>query len=117
MKILVTIRGNFVSPRFDLTGEVMVVSCYNRKLLEEPRSIILSEFSAEQLCDLALKENVGIVVCGGIEEQHYRFLTWKKIKVIDSVIGPYPTVIQLVAEGALQAGTILPGTTSCGITE
>lgn len=117
MKILITIRGDFVAPRFDLTGEVVIATCYDRQLLEEPRSIILSDFSAEKLCDLALKENVRVVICGGIEEQHYRFLTWKKIKVIDSVIGPLATVVQMAVEDTLKAGTVLPGSTSCGMTK
>jgi len=113
MKVLITIRGDFVSPRFDLTGEVLIATIYDRKLLEEPRSIILSEYSAEKICDLALKEKVQIVICGGIEEKHYQFLTWKKIKVLDSVIGPYQDVINMVLDESIQAKIMLPGVRSC----
>ena len=116
MKILITIRGNFVSPRLDLTSEVLIATFYDRKLLEEPRSIILSEYSAEKICDLALKEKVQIVICGGIEDKHYQFLTWKKIRVIDSVIAPYADVIDKVLDDSIQAKAILPGVNSCGIT-
>jgi hypothetical protein len=112
MKIMITTCGDFVSPRFDLSSEVIIATYYDQQLMEEPRCLILAKVSAEILCELALKEKVAIVICGGIEEHHYQFLTWKKIMVIDSVIGPYLDVLQLVVDNALEAGTILPGVTS-----
>jgi len=112
MKIMITIRGDFVSPRFDLSPEVIIATYYDGRLLEEPRSIIVSDVSAEIICDLALQENVATVICGGVEEQHYQFLTWKKITVIDAVVGPYAEVLQLVMNNTLDPGTILPGVTS-----
>jgi len=112
MKMMITSRGDFVSPRFDLSSEVLIATCYDQQLMEEPRSLILAEVSAEILCELALKENVAVVVCGGIEEEHYQFLTWKKIAVIDSVIGPHRDVLRLVMDNRLKPGMILPGVTS-----
>lgn len=112
MKIMITIRGDFVSPRFDMSSEVLIATYYDKQLMEEPRSLLLSAVSAEILCDLALKEKIAMVVCGGIEEEHYQFLTWKKITVIDSVIGPHADVLQLAIDNALKPGIILPGVTS-----
>jgi len=112
MKIMISTRGDFVSPRFDLSSEVTIATCYDQQLMEEPRTLLLSDISAEILCDLALKENVEIVICGGIQEEHYQFLTWKKITVIDAVVGPYADALRLVMENRLQSGTILPGVTS-----
>ncbi len=65
--------------------------------------------SAEELCNLIIKENVAILVCGAIEENNYKYLTWKKIKVIDSVIGPYQEALELALENKLEGNTILPG--------
>ncbi|MBW1749364.1 MAG: hypothetical protein JRJ37_01410 [Deltaproteobacteria bacterium] len=48
----------------------------------------------------------------GIEEQHYQFLTWKKITVIDAVVGPYADVLELAMNNNLEPGSILPGVTS-----
>lgn len=110
MKILITVWGDFVSPRFDMSSEVIVATCYDRQLLEEPRSIILSSVSGELICDLVMKENIEVVVCGGIEEQHYQFLVWKKIKVFDSVIGPHAEVLDLAIKHTLTPNIILPGT-------
>ena len=112
MKIMITTRGDFVSPRFDRSSEVIIATCYDQQLLEEPHSLILSNVSAELICDLALKEKIDVVICGGIEEQHYQFLMWKKIVVFDSVIGPYADILQLAMDSALMPGAILPGVTS-----
>lgn len=112
MKIMISTRGDFVSPRFDLSSEVIIATCYDHQLMEEPRSLILSDISAEVLCDLALKENVATVICGGIEDEHHQFLTWKKITVIDAVIGPYIDALQLAMDNELTSGTILAGVTS-----
>lgn len=112
MKIMISTRGDFVSPRFDLSSEVIIATCYDQQIMEEPRSLILADISAEILCELALKEKVAIVVCGGIEEEHFQFLSWKKIKVIDGVIGPFAEVLQLVLDNRLTPGAILPGVIS-----
>ncbi len=109
-----SISGDCIAPRFDLSPEVIIVTCYDLKLLEEPRSIIVSDVSAERLCDLALHEDVDIVICGGIEEQYYQFLTWKKVKVIDAVIGRYTDVLHLAMDNALQPGAILSTNRSSG---
>lgn len=105
---MITTRGDFVSPRFDLSSEVIIATYYDQQLMGEPRSLILAEVSAEMLCDIAIKEQVACVVCGGIEEEHYQFLSWKKIKVIDAVIGACSDALQLALENKLKPGVILP---------
>nr|WP_320012296.1 hypothetical protein [uncultured Desulfobulbus sp.] len=115
MKILMTIRGDYVAPRFDCAAEVLIATCYDHQLLEEPRSIILDHVSAERICDIALKENISILICGGIEEQHYQFLVWKKIQVFDGVVGLHEVVLQAAMEGRLSAGNLFPGVTTWGI--
>jgi len=107
MKILITIVGDDVAPRFDLTTEVVVANAENGKLYGKTRNLLLPRPSTEELCGLILKENVTVVVCGGIEEEHYNYLQWKKIEVIDGIIGPYAPALQLSLTGNLKAGTIL----------
>ncbi len=114
MKILMTICGDYISPRFDCTAEVIIATYYNRQLLEESRSIILDHISAERVCDIVLKEQVACIICGGIAEKHYQFLTWKKVQVIDGVIGPHKDVLEAAMEGNLAAGMIFPGVTALG---
>ncbi len=112
MKILLTTRGDYISPRFDLSTEIVLAVCYDEQLLEEPHSILISSRSAETICDLALQKKVDTVICGGIEEEHYQFLCWKKIQVIDSVIGQHSDILELAIHNRLQPGTILPGVVS-----
>lgn len=109
MKILVTINEKDVAPRFDLTNEVIIAESVDGKIVSKPRSILLSRSSAEELCGLILKENITLVVCGGIEESHYKYLTWKNVEVVDSVIGPYAEAMRMANKETLVAGAILPG--------
>ena len=107
MKILIPIYLNFIAPRFDSAAEVLIAEHDGTRVLGQPRTIIMSRPSAEELCNLILKEDVDTVVCCGIEERHCKFLSWKKVSVFDSVIGEYTDALDLVGAGQLSSGTIL----------
>ena len=109
MKILITIQNDEVAPRFDLTPEIVISEVDGGEIAGEPRIILLPGISGEDICGLAIKENISLVICGGIEDAHYQYLKWKKIKVIDRVIGPYEQTLQLVKGDNLKPGIILPG--------
>ena len=114
MKILITIQKNEVSSRFDQTAEIVIIEMDAAKNMGEPRIILLPGISGEDICSLAIKEDISLVICGGIEETHYQYLTWKKIKVIDGVIGPYQRALDFVASNTLKPGVILPGAGKSG---
>jgi predicted Fe-Mo cluster-binding NifX family protein len=107
MKILATLRDNDIAPRFDLTTEVLIVDSDNQGTGNKPRNILLPSASADELCSLIIKEGVTLVVCGGIEEAHFQYLGWKKIQVIDKVIGPATEALRLAASGLLSTGAIV----------
>ena len=109
MKILITISKNHVEPRFDLASEVIIVRAHKGQMIGEPRIILLPGATPEEICAFIIKEDVTIVICGGIEEVHYQYLMWKKIKVFDNIIGPYEQALKLILSDKLDAGTILPG--------
>jgi len=109
MKILITIKKNSVAPRFDLASEVLIALCEGQQILGKPRTILMTRPSAEDLCALIIKEGVNTVICNGIEESHLQYLVWKKMRVIDSVVGPYGEALKAAAGGFLQSGTILSG--------
>ncbi|MHB9111563.1 MAG: NifB/NifX family molybdenum-iron cluster-binding protein [Thermoleophilia bacterium] len=109
MKVMIAISGSDVAPRFDLTVEAIIVQMENSELIHEPRELVLSEPSGDELCGLAVSEAVDLVVCGGIDEVHYEYLAWKKIRIIDGVIGLYVEALDFLREDRLAAGTILPG--------
>lgn len=107
MKILATLLHDMIAPRFDLTVEVLIADLQDGRIDGEPRVILLPGASSDELCALILKENISVVLCGGIEEGHYQYLTWKKIKVIDRLIGTWQRVLQELAADRLQPGTIV----------
>ncbi len=108
MKILITVQDNSVAPRFDQATEVIIAEHDGQQMKGEPRTIILPHKSAEELSDLIVKEGVQCVVCGGIEDSFHKFFTWKKITVIDGIIGSHTEALHMVFAGSLRPGMILP---------
>ena len=107
IKVLITILENEVAPRFDLATEVLLATMDQQGQILEEKTIVLPRASSEDLCYMILAENVAVVVCGGIEDEFYQYLAWKKVRVIDSVIGPWDRVLKELGENRLQAGAIL----------
>ncbi len=106
-KLLVPIQGDFVAPRFDLATEILIARFEHGDMVGEPRNIIMERPSDEGLCQMIVEENVTDVVCGGIEELHYNFLIWKKLNVIDGVIGDWKSALKSAVTGKLQQGDII----------
>lgn len=106
-KILITIMGDEVAPRFDLATEVSISMLGEGGAIIENKTMVLARESAEYLCELILAEEVRVVICGGIEEEFYDYLTWKKVRVVDSVMGPWERALDRLRSGDLEAGDIL----------
>jgi len=96
-----------VAPRFDLTTEVLIAVIGEKGKNREERIVVLPRVSAEHLCHFILTEGVRVVICGGIEEEYFQYLTWKRIKVYDSVIGQWQAALARYKDGSLQPGAIL----------
>jgi predicted Fe-Mo cluster-binding NifX family protein len=108
MKILITAQGDFVAQRFDLTAEVVIATVEDGEAIGKLRTIIMDRPSAEDLCNMIMEENIELVICGGIEDRHYQFLAWKKIRIIDFVIGDHQSVLKKAIAGDLKPGDLLP---------
>lgn len=106
-KVLICLHGNEVTPRFDLATEVLIAFIGDDRKVQGERVVVLPQASAEMLCHMVLTESIQVVICGGIEEEYYQYLTWKRVNVLDSVIGDYQEALARLAEGRLQAGDIL----------
>jgi predicted Fe-Mo cluster-binding NifX family protein len=113
-KLLITIWRDQVAPRFDLTSEVLVATLDSTGEVLQCKTVILPTVSAEDLCHMILTEGINLVICGGIEDEYFQYLTWKKVKVIDSVIGPYDRALEIARGGRLETGAILRGEASQG---
>lgn len=106
-KILIPLHENEVAPRFDLATEVLIVAGGSRGISKNRRIVALPRPSAEEVCKLATTEGITLVICGGIEETYYQYLVWKRIEVIDSVVGSSSAALRRFAAGSLRPGTIL----------
>lgn len=96
--------GDGVAPRFDLATEVLIARSRKGRLAGEPRVVLLPGPSADQLCSFVLAKGITCVVCGGIEDAHYQYLTWKKVQVVDRVIGSWKDVLRLLLSRQLRSG-------------
>ncbi|GAU09138.1 NifB/NifX family molybdenum-iron cluster-binding protein [Desulfoplanes formicivorans] len=96
MKILVPVSGGEVAPRFDMAPEVLIVTTDDNNTVVATRTMVLPQASADDLCSLILTERIDVVACNGIEEEYYRFLTWKKIRVVDSIMDTVENALELV---------------------
>lgn len=106
-KMMALIQGDFIAPRFDLATEVLIVRFEKGKVIGEPKMIIMERSSDEALCQMAVEENITNIICGGIEEVHYNFLVWKKVAVLDAVIGSWRAAVEKGVAGTLKQGEIL----------
>ena len=104
---MLTLYEHDISPRFDLTTEVLIIDLDREGAVITERTIVLPHASAEELCHLILVEGITAVICGGIEEQFYQYLTWKKINVMDSVMGPWSKALSLFRKRELKSGAFL----------
>ncbi|SMF35569.1 NifB/NifX family molybdenum-iron cluster-binding protein [Desulfovibrio gilichinskyi] len=103
-KLLIPLFNDEVAPRFDLATDVLLVKIRSNGDYDE-RIIVLPQASAEDLCALATSDKTDTVICGGIDDEHYQYLVWKGIKVLDNVIGPIKKVIDAHKNQQLAAGS------------
>lgn len=106
VNLLVPLSGEMVAPRFDVASEVLIARVRKGRLAGEPRIVLLPGPSADALCSLVLDERITDVACGGIEDAHYQYLGWKKVRVVDRVIGSWEAVLRLFLAGELRPGTV-----------
>ena len=106
-KIIIPLYGNDVAPRFDLATEVMISTLDENRENREEKIVVLSQASAEQLCHLILTEAIDVVICSGIEEEYYQYLTWKRVQVIDSIIGTWKLALNHFLKNRLNPGDVL----------
>jgi hypothetical protein len=107
VNLLVPLSGEVVAPRFDAASEVLIARVRKGRLAGEPRIVLLPGPSADALCSLVLEEGITDVACGGIEDAHYQYLGWKKVRVVDRVIGSWEAVLRLFLAGELRPGTVI----------
>lgn len=105
-RILIPIMGEDIAPRFDLATEIQIITISNGNI-EESKTIVLPQASAEKLCQIIITENVKSLICGGIEDEYHQYLTWKRIQIFDAVIGKWEAALEKLMKTTLSSGDIL----------
>jgi predicted Fe-Mo cluster-binding NifX family protein len=98
---VVTLWEQYVAPRFDMAGEILIAVIEDGRVVET-RTVIPAQASADENCRLILAEQADALITGGIQRRYYEYLKWKKIQVYDSVMGPWEKALELLARGELK---------------
>jgi len=104
-KILIPLFSDQIAPRFDLAFNVCIVIIEDNFF--QQKTVVLPRSSAEELCYYILTEKIDTIICGGIEDEYYQYLIWKKVNVIDNVIGSCNNVIKRIRTELPCSGEIL----------
>lgn len=107
-KLMLPVQGDFVAQRFDLATEIIIVHFEDGETVGEIKTIIMEKPSDEELCQMVVESNITDVVCGGIEELHYNFLVWKKVKIVDAIIADWRSALEKAVKDELNPRSILP---------
>lgn len=114
-KILIPLYRDEVAPRFDLATEALIVSVSEDGTPAGRQNLILPHASADELCDLVLSREIDTVICGGIEEEYYHYLRWKRVDVLDAVAGSVEAALDSFFAGRLKSGDMLFGDRSAHV--
>jgi len=106
-KALLVIDEERIAPRFDLATEIVLAGFGADGSIASQRTVVLGQASAEDLCHLVVSEGADVVVCNGIEDEFHQYLGWKRVRVIDSVIGAWREALRRVGRGELEPVTNL----------
>ncbi|PIE69947.1 MAG: dinitrogenase iron-molybdenum cofactor biosynthesis protein [Deltaproteobacteria bacterium] len=106
-KLLIPLSVDDVAPRFDLATEALILVVSADGEIEDERSVVLAQASAEKLSNLIISEHIQTLICGGIEAEYYEFFKWKQIDVYDFISGPWKTVFSRYQQGRLRSGDML----------
>ncbi len=106
-RVLVPLLRDEVAPRFDLASEALVADVDLDSGTFSTSDYLLPHSSADAMCDLALRRDVQVVICGAVDEEYYHYLRWKRVEVLDNVAATAQDALQRFAKGALKAGDIL----------
>jgi predicted Fe-Mo cluster-binding NifX family protein len=106
-KISIPVMQDNIAPRFDMATEAFIIILSDNMTVKEKKNIVMPRSSADELCYLILSEDINTLICGAIEDEHYQFLKWKKIKIFDSIAGTWSDAFDKWKKNTLSPGDIL----------
>lgn len=106
-RVLIPLYKDEVAPRFDLAPGALLALVGEEGEEMRAEDFLLAQPSADGMCDLILRREADVVICGGIEEEYYHYLRWKRVEVLDNVAGTAQRALEHFRHGRLKAGDIL----------
>jgi len=105
MKIAISVFGSKVSPRFDLSPELWIVTEKNGEVVRQER-ISLENFTISQRVEMLALTGAGKMICGGIHD--FRLIQLRKmgIDVFYNVIGEADIALGNLLKGELRPGSV-----------
>ncbi len=106
-KIAVCQLNGRVSPRFNHSAELLMVTVNHFRKIKERRVISTATLNPSELAALLVLNQVEILICGGVRKDCQQILRKRSIQLIDNVIGNVDDVLLSCIEGRLQPGDVI----------
>lgn len=103
MKIAIALFENKVSPRFDLSPRLWLITEENGKVAHQ-EMISMDRLSLPQRIETLTSNGVNKLICGGIHDFSLERLENRGIDVFHNVIGEAEIALTLCLEGILRSG-------------
>jgi len=103
MKIAIPLFGNRISPRFDFSPELWIITVENGEAVNRER-IPLTNLNLLRRIDRITSNEVDKVICGGIDGFALSQLGTRGVEVVHDVIGEAEMAFSLFMRGRLRPG-------------
>jgi predicted Fe-Mo cluster-binding NifX family protein len=103
MKIAIPLFGTRISPRFDFSPEIRIITVEDGKVIGQ-ENFHVAHLNLTQRLDQLASNGVNKMICGGIDGFCLSQLGSKGIEVIHNVTGEAGKVLNLFFKGALRPG-------------
>jgi len=103
MKIAIPLFNGRISPRFDFSPEMWVVTVENGVLVEQERFPV-TNLNLTQRLDQITSKGVDKVICGGIDRSSLDQLGNRGVEVVPDIMGDAELAFNLFMRGRLRSG-------------
>ena len=114
LKIAVAVFGSRISPRFDCAPTMLIVEKAGSGL-GQSRKVDTEGWPAGKRLKRLGQWQVGVLICGGIDEHSLRMISASNIRVYSWITGEYEDALSCFLSGRLASGNMMgPGGTFRG---
>jgi len=106
-KIAICQFNGRVSPRFNHSAEVVMVTMDHSGLVEKKQVIFTATLNPSDLATLLGLHQIETLICGGVKKDCQQILQKNNIELIDNVIGNVDDVLRLYQKGELHRGDVV----------